>query len=395
MGRLVRIAMIVFVFVLWPGRLVYADCPGNLALNAGFEGEWYAGSTVGTSLSSFISSDWLPWAVLGDPTKEEVGYNFEPEYKILQRSVLLDGWYRVYAGEQAQAFFSMYSTHTAGFYQRIAVPAGSTVTFSIWVQIYTGQEDLVIDGRYPISDLVQPMTEPTRSVKGPGDYRAFVGIDPYGNAPERFGEPLPSGILWSEPVLDVQTRGQDAAGKPVDEWVELSVTVRAQSDHVTVYTKGQPEFRTKHNDSYWDEACLQVAGLATATPRASAVPPAPATLAPRPTVTARPTAAPSPSPLPPMATSTILPSRTPPPPLAQVPATSQAMTATATSTATEEPMVIPTLRTATITLSPSATATPVPEQSTKRPRTGLVLLYILNVGLIGAVLRWIRVHNRQ
>ena len=258
------LALSVSLLALFITIRVSADCPDNLALNPGFEQEWYAGSTVGTSVSSFISKEWLPWAVL-HPTQEEVGYNFEPEYKILQRSVLNDGWYRVYAGEQAQAFFSMYSTHTAGFYQRVAVPEGSQVTFSIWVQIYTGQEDLIIDGRYPVSDLVQPMTEPTRSVKGPGDYRVYVGIDPYGEAPAGFGEALPDSIIWSDPVLDVQTRGEDAAGNPVDEWVQLEVTVTALADHVTVYTQGHPDYRTKHNDSYWDEACVQAAAPATAT----------------------------------------------------------------------------------------------------------------------------------
>ncbi|MHB1317990.1 MAG: hypothetical protein ACYCYF_05140 [Anaerolineae bacterium] len=397
MRRLVCIVMLVCILLPWPGLAAHADCPGNLALNAGFEDDWYAGTTVGTSLSSFISGDWLPWAVLGDPTTEEVGYNFEPEYKILQRSVLLDGWYRVYAGERAQAFFSMYSTHTAGFYQRIAVPSGSTVTFSIWVQIYTGQEDLIIDGRYPVSDLVQPESEPTRSVKGPGDYRVYVGIDPYGSASVPFGEPIPTEIVWSEPVLDVETRGQDAAGKPVDEWVQLKVTTRAQSDHVTVYTKGQPAFRTKHNDSYWDEACVQVAGLATATLRATAVPPAVAT--PRPTATRPPAATVLPSPVLPSPTASVRPSQTPLPPVTPIATMTPAVTPTATaspaSTATEEPKEIPTLRTATITLVPSATASPVSEQSQARPRAGLVLLYLLNGALIVAVLWWIRAGRRQ
>jgi hypothetical protein len=106
MKSLVRTAVLAIILLLWRGVAVTADCPGNLAQNAGFEEDWYAGSTVGTSLSSFISDHWLPWAVLGDPTQEEAGYNYEPEYKILQRSVLLDGWYRVYAGDRAQAFFS-------------------------------------------------------------------------------------------------------------------------------------------------------------------------------------------------------------------------------------------------------------------------------------------------
>ncbi|NLT74070.1 MAG: hypothetical protein GXX94_07745, partial [Chloroflexi bacterium] len=208
---------------LWPLSSISAQCPENPLSNPGFEGEWYAGSLAGTGVSSYIARDWLPWAVLGDPDQEEPGYNHEPEYKILQRSVLQDGWYRVYAGERAQAFFSMFSTHTAGFYQRVAVPEGAEIRFSIWVQIYTGQEDLSVDGRYPISDLVQPLSEPTRAVRGPGDYRVSVGIDPFGGTPAGFGEPIPLDIVWSDPVLDVETRGQDSAGQAIDEWVRLEV----------------------------------------------------------------------------------------------------------------------------------------------------------------------------
>ena len=62
------LALSVSLLALFSTTRVSADCPGNLALNPGFEQEWYAGSTVGTSISSFISKEWLPWAVLGDPT---------------------------------------------------------------------------------------------------------------------------------------------------------------------------------------------------------------------------------------------------------------------------------------------------------------------------------------
>lgn len=380
------LALSVSLLALFITIRVSADCPDNLALNPGFEQEWYAGSTVGTSVSSFISKEWLPWAVLGDPTQEEVGYNFEPEYKILQRSVLNDGWYRVYAGEQAQAFFSMYSTHTAGFYQRVAVPEGSQVTFSIWVQIYTGQEDLIIDGRYPVSDLVQPMTEPTRSVKGPGDYRVYVGIDPYGEVPAGFGEALPDSIIWSDPVLDVQTRGEDAAGNPVDEWVQLEVTVTALADHVTVYTQGHPDYRTKHNDSYWDEACVQAAAPATATPRPSATPHPSAT--PQPTATAQPTVTPWPTPtFTPLPTATLAPSLTHFPQLTPV---EEATAPVVVLIVTATPEETPTLRTPTITRVPVPTATLIPEETQGRSPTGLVLLYIVNAALIVLVVWWIR-----
>jgi hypothetical protein len=395
MKSLVRTAVLAIILLLWRGVAVTADCPGNLAQNAGFEEDWYAGSTVGTSLSSFISDHWLPWAVLGDPTQEEAGYNYEPEYKILQRSVLLDGWYRVYAGDRAQAFFSMYSTHTAGFYQRIPVPRGGEVTFTIWVQIFTGQVDLMIDGRYPVSDLVQPMTEPTRSVQGPGDYRVYVGIDPYGNVPAAFGSPIPPGVVWSDPVLDVQTRATDAAGKPIDEWVQLSVTTRAQADYITIFTKGHPDFRTKHNDSYWDEACVQSASLSAPTVAPTAI--QQASVTPRPTAAGHPTAAPLPTagPVSPTPASLALPIRTLLPPVTPLASTTPAAPpVTPTATVTVTPPEIPTLRTATFTLAPLATAEPAPTEPVGRSRAGLTLLYVLVVGSIGLVLWWIRVGQR-
>ncbi len=378
---------------------VRAECVGNLLRNPGFEEGFYAGHTVGTSLSSHLANEWYPWAVLGDDTKEEPGYNFEPEYKILERAALVDGWYRVLAGEYSMAFFSMYSTHTAGFYQRVPVPQGSWVTFSIWVQIYTGQEDIIIDGRYPVSDLVQPLTEPTRSVKGPGDYRVYVGIEPSGQIPRGFGDPPADSIVWSQPVIDHQTRSHDAEGRPVDEWIQLEISTVAQSDHVTVYTKGQPDFRTKHNDSFWDEACLVAEAAATPT-----VPPT-ATLRPTLSPTPRPTASPTAA-----ATVTLRPTLTP--------------AATATATTTPSPTLVPTSTPSptetplsSIQLTPTVTFTPhtaplyeldddgelilgshdavVAGQRTEdRDGWGLAFLYLLNGVLIALVVYWIRL-DRQ
>ncbi len=386
-------SLVALVLLAWP---VAADCQGNLLRNQGFENGFYPGEEVGTSHSSYIANDWYPWAILSDPTRTEVGYNFEPEYKILNRSELTDGWYRVYQGERAQAFFSMYSTHTAGFYQQVEVPQGSRVTFSIWVQIYTGQEDILVDGRYPVSDLVQPLTEPTRSVKGPGDYRVSVGIDPYGNVPDGFGAPLPDTIVWSDPVLDVETRSYDASGNPVDDWVQLTVSTTALGDHVTVYTRGQPEYRTKHNDSYWDDACL-VAEIATLTPtaRSTDTPVPTPTMAPSPTLapTATPTATPMPTPSPmPSEPPTLAPSATP----------LGALMMTPTVTVVE-----PTQPPARVAIDPEAEARWLAQQGQALPAQGetreeppeesplgLILLYVANSALIVGVLYWIRADRR-
>jgi hypothetical protein len=85
--------------------------------------------------------------------------------------------------------------------------------------------------------------------------------------------------------------------------VELRISTIAQADWVTVYTKGQPEYRTKHNDSFWDMACLiaEEPGPPTPFPTRTFTP------TPPPTATLTPTLTPTPFPtatLPPMPTPT-------------------------------------------------------------------------------------------
>jgi hypothetical protein len=406
MRRMAMITTMVLVILALLALPVRADCPGNLLRNPGFEEGNYHGPTVGASLSSYISNHWYPWAVLGDPSRVEPGYNHEPEYKILIRSQLHDGWYRVFEGERAQGLFTTWSTHTAGLYQQVSVPPGTRVTFSVWTQIYTGQEDIIIEGRYPVSDLEQPLTEATRAVKGPGDYRVSIGIDPYGDAPAGFGGALPDTIAWSDPVLDIETRSYDDQGRPVDEWVRLSVSTIAESDQVTVFTRGQPDFRTKYNDSYWDAACLVAQAVQTLTPTPTQTPVPSPTL--RPTLTPLPTALPTPTP-------TTVPTMAPPPmPSATETSVPTVMPATMTiATATQEPiaMVIP----ATPDLPPTAAPlvvdreveamwlaeqgaatiqAPAEQARVERSSVGLTLLYILNGLFVFAVIYWIRRERR-
>ena len=128
---------------------VYADCPGNLLFNPGFEEGSYRSEPLGTSLSSSLGNGWLPWSILGGAT-----YNREVEYKVLDAGAL-PSRYHLHAGNSSQKFFTTWGTHTAGFYQRVKVIQGSNVTFSIWVQIYTGQRELRSGGHF-ISDLEWP-----------------------------------------------------------------------------------------------------------------------------------------------------------------------------------------------------------------------------------------------
>ncbi len=203
-------------------------CPGNLLLNPSFEEGGRKTESLGTSLSSMVANGWFPWFIRGDQR-----FNREPEFKIEDATHDPLRW-RVHTGWFSQKFFTTWATHTAGIYQRVAVPRGSTVEFRIWVQIYTGERD-GWDGQKHHSDP-----------DAPGNYRASIGIDPYGNVPPAVGAPPPDTVIWSDPIMIYDT------------WTEMRIQAVAQADFVTVYTRGQPEFSVKHNDSFWDTACLHI-----------------------------------------------------------------------------------------------------------------------------------------
>lgn len=362
MRRAIPMLFCILLLAPLPSQAVLADCPGNRAANAGFEEGRYKGEDVGTSLSSWLSNGWLPWAVLGDQMN-----NREPEFFVVDAAILQEGSYRVHGGNYAQKFFTGFSTHTAGLYQRVPVIPGSRVTFSIWAQIATGQRDFTSDD-LPISDLDQP-----------GNYRVWAGIDPFGDAPAGFGAPPSPNTVWSDPVLDRETRMRNAQGHDIDAWVQLSASAIARSDYVTVYTKGQPEFPVKNNSSFWDDACLIVEAPPTNTPVPTSTPSPTAT----PTNTSLPTATPTETALPTVApTETCLPTTTPtdrPQPAATA---TEVLVPTATE-ALEPPPA------ATVAMPKATQQLPAPETATT---PGLYLVYVglgllLIVGLLALILR--------
>ena len=302
----------------------------GLLKNAGFEGDRWQTYTVGTSISSWLAVDWHPWSILGDQVN-----NREVEYKLitLETGNTPDLRSHVHSGNHAQQFFTNGATHTAGFYQRLQVPANSQVTFTIWVQIQTGQDLLYVDGRY-VSDLGSG-----------GNYFVQAGIDPEGHTPAHFGAPLPDSIHWSDPMWDITAHGQDEKGNPADLWVSISVPVQARGEWITVYTRGQSKYPTKYNSSFWDDASLAVSQ-----------PPAPTkplhTMTPSPGPTSTPTVTDTPVPT---DTPTIAPSAT------QTPTAAPSSTPlpTATSTASQTPTSMPT-ETSTPTTIPAATSSPTP-----------------------------------
>ncbi|MFZ5918140.1 MAG: SdrD B-like domain-containing protein [Chloroflexota bacterium] len=220
----------------------------NLLLNPGFEDgftERGAGEVV-------VANGWFPWWVQGTPDQTDVGYLRRPEYK--PEVAALYGYRRVHGGEYGQKYFNTYSTHVAGIYQSVTVPQGYRVVFTIWAQVWSSS------GNNP-DEIVDH-----------GDYKVSIGIDPSGG-----GDGSSTRVVWSEPV------------RVYNQWVQLEVSAVAQASTVTVFTRGAPVYRVKHNDSYWDDASL----VAYAPPPPPPTRPTP-TRTPTPTLTPWPTFTPTP-----------------------------------------------------------------------------------------------------
>jgi LysM repeat protein len=194
---------------------------GNLLANPSFEAPYVP--MTASDASGFYANSWNPW-YLHHSEDDEPCRNRGPEYK--EATLSIDPR-RVHGGVAAQQVFTFYGTHVGGVYQRVQVPSGSQLRFSVWGHSWsTGGDD------------------PNDSHEGGiGHMQMRVGIDPTGGT-----NPWSSEIVWG-PAREVY-----------DVYELFSVEAEAQGDHVTVYTYSAPQYCTHHNDVYWDDAELIVIG---------------------------------------------------------------------------------------------------------------------------------------
>jgi len=236
----------------------------NLLINPDFEGNYRKCADpynpgAGPQDQLKLPEGWYPWydnvpvCSPADPGCNPDSYNRRPEWKRWDENDY-PGPLRARSRPASQMMFNWSATHTAGFYQQASVPPGSWVTFSIWVQVW--------------SNLIDDPHESTL----PGDYVVSVGLDPTGGTDWRSQD-----IIWSDPVTHY------------DEFIQLSVTAQAIGHTVTVFTRGAPVWPVKHNDSYWDDACLVVSGTPTPSPTSTTTP------SPTPTCTPTPQGMPVPT----------------------------------------------------------------------------------------------------
>ncbi len=249
--------MLALLLALSLTSVVSADCPGTPLANPNFE----EGFTAREAGEVEVANGWYPW--FQDGPHQDQGLNHRPEWDA--ENAQWHGTRRIKEGTWAQKWGKVYATHRAGIYQQVNVPAGSQVTLTAWAQAWSSTED-----------------DP--AVSKDGAYALMVGIDPTGGTDWRSNN-----IVWSEP------------NRTLDQWVQLSVSARAQGGTITAYLRGEAEWPVKHNDAYFDAVCLTYVAP-------TAVP----TNTPRPTNTPEPTSEPTATPTPEAtATATAVPTEVP------------------------------------------------------------------------------------
>lgn len=210
-----------------PQAITADECQGeNLLLNPSFEGQYSAyvppgghpDCPSGICQTAQMAHGWTPYWLSHDPDDKDWIIRM-PEYKPAEPGS--NGPPRVRSGERGQAYFTFWSTHEAGFYQRVPAIPGALYCFSLWGHSWSSTEDN--------PDFSNQVLEQR------------LGIDPTGGANWRSDD-----IFWGP--LQHQP----------DAFALFSVAAVAESNFITVYTYSLPDYPAKHNDVYWDDARLTV-----------------------------------------------------------------------------------------------------------------------------------------
>ncbi|GAB4573573.1 MAG: hypothetical protein Kow0077_16370 [Anaerolineae bacterium] len=189
--------------------------------NPGFEGFYRSyGSGSDLVLEFRIADGWHPWYRQQTPEDPEWRYR-RPEYRPASYS---------FNGTAAQQFFTSFSTHEAGLWQRVSgVVPGQRYRFSLAVYIWSSN-----GGDFYHSEQ-------------PGGARVRIGIDPSGGT-----NPYASSVIWS-PFASFY-----------DQWRVLTVEATARSQAATVFVWSSQDYPVVHNDVAVDEAYFGPAGAAPA-----------------------------------------------------------------------------------------------------------------------------------
>lgn len=165
---------------------------------------------------------------------------------------------RVHSGQKAMLLFTFFRRHDAGFFQQVEVSPGTLLKFTARAHAWSNGLEKAQGGRIddpywsdgvgtataaiPAQDVPPLNGDPQNDAIG--NFLFSVGIDPTGG-----DNPFSESVVWGDPMAIY------------NEYAEIPpVEATAEGDTVTVFLRSKTLWPFKHNDAYWDDAQLTVAG---------------------------------------------------------------------------------------------------------------------------------------
>ena len=211
-----RLQVLVMAIIMLGMALSSNAAQDNLLTNPGFEPPFEPVTGV---VPGQIAQGWNPWFVVDSDM-------LQPEYYSASDTTNGMGVPRIRSGSDAQQYFSFFSAHTAGVYQRVTgVAVGDDVEFSVYAWLWSTSGD----------DPDVSAAEASMSIE--------VGIDPTGG--EDAGAET---IVWSLPHSET------------DQFIAVRVRATAEAEAVTVFVRSTVNQVLMNNVVYLDDASLVVVG---------------------------------------------------------------------------------------------------------------------------------------
>ena len=147
------LAMFIFaLFLVINSQSTVSAQQTNLLVNPGFNdpyssftpifGYQQSACAAGVCTTAQMPAGWLPWWQPQTSSDEEYE-NRMPEYKPVCPFAPCPYPDRVQGGGQAAQYFTFWSSHLAGMYQQVTVPANATLKFSAYGQAWSTSSDSV------------------------------------------------------------------------------------------------------------------------------------------------------------------------------------------------------------------------------------------------------------
>jgi LysM repeat protein len=190
----------------------------NLLENPGFEEGFreLAGFT-----SAQVANGWQPW-IADDSNAPD--FQFEPLYIPIAQTNSAGYIPRVRNGNEAQVYYSPYSTHNSGIYQQVSgITSGTELRFSIYAYVFSNN----------LSELDVSEDD--------GGVALRVGIDPSGGT-----DPFSSDVVYSEAAIFY------------DAYRQYNTIAVAAGDTVTVFVHTTVTEPVANTVIYLDDAVLEV-----------------------------------------------------------------------------------------------------------------------------------------